>query len=83
MRLGCLRGGAADVKAHAWFNASQPDGRMNWDAVYACSVRSPFLPPLRDASDTSNFDVYPNSDGDTARDLSPENAALFAEIEDF
>lgn len=31
-RLGCLRGGAADIKEHPWF------ARLSWDAVFACAI---------------------------------------------
>ena len=33
---GCLRGGAEDIKEHAWFKG------MNWDDVYQCKVRKDF-----------------------------------------
>jgi hypothetical protein len=39
-RLGCLRGGADDIKAHRWF------ARTNWDAVYKCAIPAPFLPKV-------------------------------------
>jgi protein kinase X len=32
-RLGCLRGGAADIREHPWF------GRLHWDHVLATTVR--------------------------------------------
>ncbi len=70
-RLGCLRGGAADVRMHPWFT------RLSWEAVLACHIPAPFIPKVRDASDTSNFDAYPDSDGDTAERLLPADADLF------
>lgn len=39
-RLGCLRGGAEDIKGHKWF------GRTNWDAVFRCAVPAPFVPKV-------------------------------------
>jgi serine/threonine protein kinase len=74
-RLGCLRNGAEDVKAHKWF------ARVDWDAVYGCSIRPPFAPRVKGESDTSNFDDYPDSDEDSARPLNSRERALFAEFD--
>lgn len=76
-RLGCLRNGAADVKEHPWF------AKLNWDTVYACGLVPPHVPRVRDASDTSNFDDYPDSAGDTAGRLTPQEAAQFADLDSF
>ncbi len=76
-RLGCLRGGATDIKEHPWF------ARMNWDALYNCQVTAPFVPKVKEANDTSNFDDYPDSDEDTAARLSATDAANFTEIDTF
>lgn len=40
-RLGCLRGGAEDIKAHKWF------ARTDWDAVFRCAITPPFVPLVR------------------------------------
>lgn len=77
-RLGCnLRSGARDIKEHPWFS------RLNWDTVYACGLPPPYVPKVRAADDTSNFDDYPDSDGDTAGRLSSNDAAQFAELDNF
>lgn len=76
-RLGCLRAGAADIKDHPWF------ARMNWDALYACTVAPPFVPKVKEPNDTSNFDDYPDSDEDTAARVSAADAAMFTEIDSF
>lgn len=76
-RLGCLRAGPADIKDHPWFKT------LNWDAVYRCELSPPFVPRVRDANDTSNFDDYPDSDGDTAGKLAPKDAELFADMDNF
>jgi serine/threonine protein kinase len=74
-RLGCLFGGARDVKEHAWF------ARTDWAATLALAVPAPLVPRVREANDTSNFDEYPDSDGETAGKISGADARQFAEIE--
>ena len=76
-RLGCLRGGAADIREHAWFT------KLDWAQVLAASIPAPFVPKVRDEKDTSNFDDYPDSDGDTAGRLSSKEAELFVEFDSF
>ena len=39
-RIGCLRGGAEDIKAHKWFE------RLSWDAVLRCTLPVPFTPKV-------------------------------------
>ena len=39
-RLGCLRGGAEDIKRHPWFV------RTDWDAVLQGTLSPPFLPKV-------------------------------------
>ena len=80
-RLGCLRGGASDVKEHPWFAAGSKGGRMDWDRVYRGEAPPPYVPRVRNAADTSNFDRYPDSDGETAHELSGAENALFVELE--
>jgi hypothetical protein len=65
------------VKAHPWFNVG---GKLNWDTVYACGLHPPYVPTVRTPWDTSNFDSYPPGD-ESARELSPADAALFAELD--
>lgn len=76
-RLGCLRNGAEDVKAHKWW------GRLNWDAVFKCQIPAPFVPEVRGENDTRNFDPYDDSVEDTAKPLNAAEAALFAEFDTF
>jgi len=52
-RLGNLKNGAQDVKSHEWFKD------VDWKALEAKKLRSPYLPKIRDESDTSNFAKYP------------------------
>lgn len=55
-RLGCLRGGASDVKAHRFFRT------IDWDALYRKAVPAPWRPVVRSLVDTSNFDQYDEDD---------------------
>jgi len=85
-RLGCMRGGVADIMAHAWF------ADFSWEMAAARALAPPYVPPLRGAADTSNFDKYPESDDEkdaaaaaaaAARDpaRAAADAALFADFD--
>ncbi len=65
------------MKEHPWFAG------VRWDDVFNCRLTAPLVPKVRDANDTSNFDDYPDSDGDTAAKLGPKDAELFAELDKF
>lgn len=52
-RYGCLKGGAADIKMSKWFSD------MNWEALVAKELNAPIKPELSSATDTSNFEEYP------------------------
>ncbi|GMI62550.1 hypothetical protein ScalyP_jg6908, partial [Parmales sp. scaly parma] len=54
-RYGCLKAGADDIKKHKWF------ADMNWDNLIGRKLQAPILPQVSGASDTSNFDPYPDS----------------------
>lgn len=55
-RLGCKRGGVADVKGHRWFRG------VDWDALEAKRIAAPWVPPLKDPFDASHFDPYDEDD---------------------
>ncbi|CAK9034717.1 unnamed protein product [Durusdinium trenchii] len=55
-RFGNLKNGAADIKEHKWFKD------LSWDDLLAKKVEAPFKPSVKGATDTSNFDDYPDSD---------------------
>jgi len=63
-RLGCMRGGAADVKAHPFFSRSTSSGGgpMDWGALRRRALTAPWRPKLSNALDTSNFDDYDEED---------------------
>jgi len=72
-RLGCLRAGAADVKAHRFFS------RLDWRALASCAVEPPFVPDIRTDGDTVNFpEDYPDSDDEARMPSSAEQAAFRA-----
>ncbi|XP_075973035.1 cAMP-dependent protein kinase catalytic subunit 1-like [Anticarsia gemmatalis] len=48
-RIGCLKGGAYDIKCHVWFNG------LNWFAVLHQRLEPPFVPACSSPGDTSNF----------------------------
>ncbi|KAG0374734.1 cAMP-dependent protein kinase catalytic subunit [Mortierella sp. AD032] len=52
-RYGNLRGGATDIKNHAWFEG------VNWDMVYSRQIEAPYRPTIMGEGDASNFDDYP------------------------
>jgi len=55
-RLGCLHGGAADVKNHPFFRG------VNWEAMLMGTSRAPITPVVRNESDTRNFESYPEEE---------------------
>lgn len=52
-RLGCLKGGAQDVRNHRWFKG------FEWEKLYAKTLRAPWIPRLKNNTDTSYFDHIP------------------------
>jgi serine/threonine protein kinase len=54
-RYGCLKKGPADVKNHKWFSA------INYEEMFQKKPTSPIIPTVSGASDTTNFDPYPES----------------------
>ena len=53
-RLGCFREGGQGVKDHEWF----PSNRLDFAKLEAFALPAPFLPKVKSAVDTSNFDEY-------------------------
>jgi protein kinase A len=71
-RLGCLSGGAEDIKSHPWFAS------VDWGRLIRKQVRPPFLPKLRTPWDTSNFPRYPEEPAKHFRELSQKEQDLFS-----
>jgi len=51
-RLGNLRGGASDVKAHPWFKG------IDWHKMYNRQLEAPIRPHVSSPTDTRNFEEY-------------------------
>lgn len=51
-RLGNLRGGAVDVRAHKWFQG------VEWLEMYHQHVNPPYTPPFKGPGDASNYEHY-------------------------
>ncbi|KAL3915700.1 MAG: hypothetical protein SGPRY_007118, partial [Prymnesium sp.] len=60
-RLGCLKGGTAEVLAQPFFNS------IDWPALRALKVRMPFVPKLKSATDTSYFEKCRGHGDDVAK----------------
>jgi len=58
-RLGCMKGGAKDIKQHAWFKS------MNWGKLRGSEIKSPWTPPITNPLDTSHFDPYDDEEEDS------------------
>eukprot|EP00824_Muranothrix_gubernata_P002596 TRINITY_DN13154_c0_g2_i1.p1 TRINITY_DN13154_c0_g2~~TRINITY_DN13154_c0_g2_i1.p1 ORF type:complete len:374 (-),score=97.59 TRINITY_DN13154_c0_g2_i1:117-1142(-) len=54
-RFGNLRAGANDVKNHKFFAG------VDWEKMMHKNYRAPFIPPIKGADDTSNFEKYAES----------------------
>ena len=51
-RLGSGKGGAAEIKSHKWFAS------IDWKQLEQTKITAPFVPAVKNAFDTSNFDTY-------------------------
>lgn len=57
-RLGRTRGGTSSVMKHKWFSG------FDWDALLDRKLEVPIKPKVESVEDASNFDEYPEDDGD-------------------
>ena len=51
-RLGNLKGGINDIMKHKWF------GSFDWAGLDDLSISVPYVPTIKSATDTSNFEKY-------------------------
>jgi CRP-like cAMP-binding protein len=51
-RLGCLKAGSKDVRAHSWFQG------LDYRALESKQLPAPYVPKIKSATDDSNFDTY-------------------------
>jgi len=73
-RFGCLKNGADDIKKHPWFKS------VDWGKTFNRKAKPPFVPGYKSATDTSNFDKYPDSDPDNSVTLSAKDKELFKDF---
>lgn len=50
-----MKDGVNDIKNHKWFED------FSWDEIEKESAKAPYIPTIKDPSDTSNFSEYPDS----------------------
>jgi len=55
-RLGNMKGGAGDVKAHRFFRG------ISWDDVIGRKLSAPIVPKVTHDGDTRNFETYPEAE---------------------
>jgi cGMP-dependent protein kinase len=58
LRLGALAGSVQDIMDHSWYRAAS----FNWEHLMQKRLVAPYIPPINDPLDTSNFDPYPEDD---------------------
>ncbi|KAL0050057.1 hypothetical protein WJX82_003639 [Trebouxia sp. C0006] len=56
-RLGSLKGGALDVKAHPWFKD------FDWESFEKQTMPAPYIPKVSSPEDTNNFYAAPDAPG--------------------
>mmetsp|Transcript_17924 Transcript_17924/g.39540 ORF Transcript_17924/g.39540 Transcript_17924/m.39540 type:complete len:267 (-) Transcript_17924:7-807(-) len=56
VRLGSLKKGTTEIKEHLWFK------NIDFKELVRKRIKAPWVPPIRDALDTSNFDDYPEDE---------------------
>lgn len=62
-RLGSKFPGVASLKGHKWM-ATEPDS-VDWTSMELKTVVAPIIPNVKNDTDTSNFDPYPESTEET------------------
>jgi serine/threonine protein kinase len=77
MRLGCLARADLDLRDHPWFGQ-----HMDWSQLYRKEIPAPWVPPVRDPFDGSNFGRWEHPKKDT-KGLSPLSAEEQMLFEDF
>lgn len=55
-RFGNLKNGVDDIKKAKWFQG------LNWQQLLDKEIAAPYKPVVKSATDTSNFEEYPDSD---------------------
>ncbi|XP_053367322.1 cGMP-dependent protein kinase 1 isoform X2 [Clarias gariepinus] len=61
-RLGNLKNGVKDIQKHKWFEG------FNWEGLRKGTLTPPIIPEVSSATDTSNFDSFPEDNEDPPPD---------------
>ncbi|XP_072534074.1 cGMP-dependent protein kinase 1a isoform X2 [Salminus brasiliensis] len=61
-RLGNLKNGVKDIQKHKWFEG------FNWEGLRKGTLTPPIIPNVTSATDTSNFDSFPEDNEDPPPD---------------
>ena len=59
-RYGCLKNGIKDIIDHKFFEG------FDWKGLLFRTIKPPFIPEVKGAADSSNFNAYPDSDDEEA-----------------
>ncbi|XP_066303706.1 cGMP-dependent protein kinase 1-like isoform X7 [Branchiostoma lanceolatum] len=62
-RLGNQKNGIKDIQKHKWFEG------FNWEGLRSKTLCPPIVQPVKNTTDTSNFDDYPIDEEDTPEDF--------------
>ena len=70
-RLGSMKNGPEDVKAHRWFKG------IDWEALVQRKLPPPIVPKISHEGDTRNFDKYEEEGWKTSSSAPTESAKYF------
>ena len=73
-RFGCLKRGAMDIKQSKWFED------MDWNSLLKRKLESPIKPFVKNSTDTSNFEMYPDDDDETVAPELVDGVDSFADF---
>lgn len=77
-RIGCLKGGAEDIKRHKFFS------KMDWAGLFHQEIKASYIPVIQGAGDHQNFDPYPDSPiSQREVVISKQDQVLFQEFNTF
>jgi len=73
-RLGCILGGAADIRRHKFFRG------VDWHALAGGQIQAPIIPQVANDLDTHYFEEYDEDDDKPPGDLTPEEQTKFVDF---
>jgi len=65
-RLGVIKGGAKNIRAHPWFN------NFSWEGLTTFKLTPPIVPTVKDPTDISNFDSFKDEDHEKKISVDPK-----------